>query len=138
MTNPERKGLTGEDINEEKAKQIAMEFYGEDKIEEINLNGFSESGNIPSYVFYLKLKDGDKNSNVVISISKKGGHIVSSNYNREVNAEAISNEQADEIAKNFLNSKGFPNMKETYYLKEQGILTINYAYMQNGVTIYSD
>ena len=29
-------------------------------------------------------------------------------------------------------------MKETYYLKESGIVTINYAYEQDGVTIYSD
>lgn len=28
-------------------------------------------------------------------------------------------------------------MKETYYLKESGIVTINYAYEQDGVTIYS-
>lgn len=34
--------------------------------------------------------------------------------------------------------KGFKNMKETYYLKKQGIVTINYAYEQNGVIMYPD
>ena len=29
-------------------------------------------------------------------------------------------------------------MKETYYLKEEGIVTINYAYTENGVVIYPD
>ena len=29
-------------------------------------------------------------------------------------------------------------MKETYYLKESGILTINYAYEQDGVVVYPD
>ena len=29
-------------------------------------------------------------------------------------------------------------MKETYYLKQDGIVTINYAYTQNNVVIYSD
>ena len=29
-------------------------------------------------------------------------------------------------------------MKETYYLKEGGIVTINYAYEQDGVVIYTD
>ena len=29
-------------------------------------------------------------------------------------------------------------MKETYYLKEGGVVTINYAYEQNGVTVYPD
>ena len=29
-------------------------------------------------------------------------------------------------------------MKETYYLKQEGIVTINYAYEQNGITMYPD
>ena len=72
MTNPERKGLTGEDINEEQAMKIAKDFYGEDKIEEITSNGLSENGNIPSFDFYVKLKNEEKQGNANISISKKG------------------------------------------------------------------
>lgn len=138
MTNPERKGLTGENVDEQKAMQIAKEFYGEDKVEEITSNGLSENGNIPSYDFYVKLKDEEKDGNANISISQKGGHIVLSNFNRNVEAEAISQEQANEIGKKFLAQKGFPNMKETYYLKQEGIVTINYAYEQNGITMYPD
>ena len=29
-------------------------------------------------------------------------------------------------------------MKETYYLKQEGIMTINYAYIQDGVVMYPD
>ena len=29
-------------------------------------------------------------------------------------------------------------MKETYYLKQDGIVTINYAYKQDEVTVYPD
>lgn len=137
LTSPERKGLTGDDIDEEKAHEIATTFFGQDRIEEISSNGLSENGNIPSYDFYIKIKN-EKDHTASISISKKGGHVVFLNQNRDIEAEAISNEQADEIAKKFLNEKGFPNMKETYYLKQQGILTINYAYEQNGVTMYPD
>lgn len=138
MTNPERKGLTGDDINEEQAMKIAKDFYGEDKIKEITSNGLSENGNIPSFDFYVKLKSEEKEGNANISISQKGGHVVLSNFNRNVEAETISQEQANEIGKNFLTQKGFPNMKETYYLKQEGIVTINYAYTQNDITIYSD
>ena len=60
------------------------------------------------------------------------------NYNRNIEAETVSQERANEIGKKFLNSRGFKNMKETYYLKEDGIVTINYAYNQDGVTVYSD
>ena len=137
LTSPDRKGLTGDDIDEQKAREIATTFFGQDRIEEISSNGLSENGNIPSYDFYIKIKN-EKDHTASISISKKGGHVVFLNQNRDIEAEAISNEQADEIAKKFLNEKGFPNMKETYYLKQQGILTINYAYEQNGVTMYPD
>lgn len=60
------------------------------------------------------------------------------NSNREVTAEAISQEEADQKAKEFLAQKGFPNMKETYYLKQEGIVTINYASTQEQVTMYPD
>ncbi len=137
MTNPERKGLTGEEISEEEAKKIAEEFTGKDKIKEINSNGISENANIPSYDFVVKT-DNNKDSNLWISISKKGGHIVFMNYNRNVEAETINQEKAIELGKQFLNSKGINNMKETYYTKQDGIITINYAYMQDDVIMYPD
>ena len=137
MTNPERKGLTGEDIDEEKAKQIAKDFIGENRIEEINSNGESENGNIPSYNFEIKINN-EKDSKIWIAISKKGGHIVFMNFNREVTVENISQEDANEIGKRFLNEKGFPNMKATYFTKQGGIVTINYAYQEQDVVIYSD
>ena len=61
-----------------------------------------------------------------ISISKKGGHIIYMNSNRDVNVESISQEEANEKGKKFLEEKGFSNMKETYFLKQEGIVTINY------------
>ena len=60
------------------------------------------------------------------------------NSNRDVNTEIISQEDANQKGKDFLNKHGFQNMKETYYLKRDGIVTINYAYTQNDVIIYSD
>ena len=138
MTNPERRGLTGDNIEEQTAIQRVKEYFGEDKIQEITSNGLSENGNIPSYDFYVKFKNGDSNNGANISISQKGGHVVLSNLNRNVETETISQEQANEIGKNFLAEKGFPNMKETYYLKQEGIVTINYAYVQNEVIMYPD
>ena len=141
MTSVEKKGLTGEEISEEEAKKIATDFIGNDRVGEINSNGVSEDTDIPSYDFSIKAKN-DKKEIITVSVSKKGGHIIFMNYNRNVEAESISQERADEIGKNFLNSKGFLNMKETYYLKQNGVVTINYAYNQkstNGdVVVYPD
>ncbi len=135
LTKQEKKGLTGENISEEQAVQIAKQFIGEERIKEISSLGLSENATIPVYDFSIK-NTNEQNAN--LSISQKGGHVVYYNSNREVEVEAISQEEANEKGKQFLTSKGFTNMKETYYLKQEGIVTINYAYSQDGVIIYPD
>ena len=37
-----------------------------------------------------------------------------------------------------MESRGISNVKPTYYLKQGGIVTINYAYVQDKVTVYPD
>ena len=135
LTNEEKKGLTGENIDEESAKGVVVSLLGNEKIKDISSLGLSENATIPAYTFSIKTND-DKNINV--SISKKGGHIIYMNYDREVNLEILSQEEANNKGKEFLNNHGFENMQETYYLKQDGIMTINYAYNQNGVIMYPD
>ena len=135
MTSSEKKGLTGEDIDEEVAKQKVVEFIGQENIKEIQNLGYSENATIPEYNFSVKTNSENE---ITISIAKKGGHIIYMNSNRTVNSEIISQEEANEKGKEFLNSKGLNNMKETYYLKQDGIVTINYAYTQDNVVVYSD
>ncbi len=138
MESAEKKGLTGDEIDEEKAKQIAKDFIGEDRIDGLNSNGLVENGNIQVFDFYAKIKEGDENNPLTISISKIGGHIVNMNYNRKIDVETISYEEANNIGMEFLKSREIESMRETYYLKEGGILTINYAYEQDGVVVYPD
>lgn len=135
LTSEEKKGLTGENIDEEKAKEIANEFVGKGKIKETSNLGLSENATIPAYDFSIQTNEG---RNINISISQKGGHVVYMNYDREVTSEILSQEEADKKGKEFLDQKGFPNMKETYYLKQEGIMTINYAYNQDRVVMYPD
>ncbi len=135
MTNGEPKGLTGEDIEQEGAKQKVEELIGKENIKEISDLGYSENATIPSYDFSITNQNGDT---INVSISKKGGHVVYMNSNRDVNSEVILQEEANQKGKEYLAQKGFPNMKETYYLKQEGIVTINYAYMQDNTVIYPD
>ncbi len=135
MTSGNKKGLTGDEIDEDSAKKIVEGFIGKDKIKQLSNLGLSENTDISAYDFSIKTNE---DNNINISVSKKGGHVISMNYNREVVTEVISQEDANEIGKKFLSEKGFPNMKETYYLKQSGIVTINYAYEQDGVVMYPD
>ena len=138
IESSEKKGLTGNEISEEEAKNIVKEFVRNERIEEINSNGLIENGNIVVYDFSIKIKDGDNNNPMSISISKTGGHIILMNYNREIAEEKMSQEEANNKGKEFLESRNFANMKETYYLKQGNAVTINYAYEQNGVVVYPD
>lgn len=135
LSNGEKKAVTGEEITEDEAEQKVREFLGNDKIKELSRLGLSENSNIPGYNFSIKDKE---ECNINIAISQIGGHIISMNSDRNVEDETITQEEANELGKKFLTEKGFPNMKETYFLKQDGIVTVNYAYNQNGVIMYPD
>ena len=135
MTSSEKKGLTGDEIDEETAKNKAEEFIGKDKIKNTTNNGYVENGDIAVYRFEIATNE-DKT--IGISISKKGGHVVFLNYNRDVSEEKISEKEAVQKGKEYLASKGFADMQETYYLKENGFITVNYAYKQSDVIMYAD
>lgn len=91
MESVEKKGLVGEDVTEKQAEQKAISFLGADKVEEVKMNGLIENGNIVVYDFTITVKNGDRNNPLTISVSKKGGHIVVANYNREITEEKIRN-----------------------------------------------
>ena len=135
LANGNKKAVTGKEINEDEAEQKVRAFLGNSKIKEISRLGLSENSNIPGYNFLIIDND---NHNVSVSISQIGGHIISMNSDKVVEVESITQKEANELGKKFLNEKGFLNMKETYFLKQDGIVTINYAYSQKGVVIYPD
>lgn len=134
ITKSAKVGLTGDNIDEETAKQKASELFDSNNIKEIVSYGKSE-GDINSYNFGINFND---DTTATVSISEKGGHVIYMDRNRDITAEMLSQEEADQKAKEYLEQREFKNMKETYYLKQSGIVTINYAYVQDDVIMYPD
>jgi germination protein YpeB len=132
----DKKGLTGDDISEDEAENIVRNLYSTEQIKNITRNGFIENADIPEYDFTVEFEDSDASSNV--EISKKGGHIILIDKNRDVAETKISNEEAKEIGEEFLKNLNFNNMEPTYYSIIGNIITVNYAYEQNGITVYPD
>ena len=128
-------GLVGDEISEEQAKQKAIDVIGDSNVSEINSLGYLQNVAIPVYNFEIKNINSEK---INISISKKGGYIVNMNLNREIEMEVISQNDAKQKGKEFLDRNGFENMQATYYLNQSGILTINYASVQDNVVLYPD
>ena len=133
VNKAEKVGLIGNDITEDEAKKKVEEFFGKNNIEEIESNGFIENADIQEYDFTVKLKEKDEK--ISISISKKGGHIIQTETDREIVEEKISQEEANQFGKEYLESKGFKDMKETYFMKIGNIVTINYAYEDKSVEL---
>ena len=116
------------EISEEDALLKAAEFTGESS-ENLKLLNYTE-GNMPSYTFY-----SDK---YTVSVTKKGGYVCymfTSDFAGEI---SLTYNEAIQKATEFLESKGYVSVKESYYATNDGICTINFAYYSAGITYYTD
>lgn len=138
LVTAEPRGLTGNEINIEQAKRKVADFFGSDKIKSITNTGKNNGGPIKTYGFQVSFKGAPDKQTASIDVSQKGGHIFWMIYNRPVSGKKINMDKARELGRKFLDSKGFANMKDTYYLLEDNTATINYAYQQDNVTVYPD
>lgn len=130
----EPQGISKDVVSSEDAKNKIKEIYG-DEIEYINDNGEIE-GRITLYRYQMKLKN--KENIYTIDITKQGGKLYLMLSDRNVPSANISVEDANAKGLEFLKKLGIENVKETYYLMEENMITINYAAVQNDVTLYPD
>lgn len=119
-----------EEISEAAATEAAANFSGI-AIEKLK-RGEDENGTLSSYTFSSE-EDG-----VVISITKRGGYLSYMLGSSYAGVSKLSAEEAIERGVEYLESHGINNMKESYYSINDGICTVNYAYVQNGVICYPD
>ena len=121
------------ELSKEEAAGKAAKFFGipSDRVTYVSQ---TENSVMDSYMYKCNI-DG---SDVMISLTKKGGYPVYFLKNRRVNKENIQVAEAIYKAQQFLKEKGFSDMKNSYYEKANGIATINFAYKQNDVICYSD
>ena len=129
---PKMLNNTPEISKDEAAKKLAK-FLGvqEDKMQ---FSCETENSSMASYLFNCR---GGKN-NISASITKKGGQVVYFLNDRKIHSEKLTVEQAIEKASEFLSQHGYDEMKNSYYEKNNGVATVNFAYTQNNVICYSD
>ena len=73
-----------------------------------------------------------------ISVTKQGGFIKSIIYSGLINSSDISEENAVNIASEFLEKIGYKNMSESYFSTQNNVCTISYIYEKDGVSFYPD
>ncbi len=94
-------------------------------------------GRIPAYRVELSPAGGNE-GRVLMDISKKGGKLVWLINARPVADRTLDINTARQKALDFLKSRGFGDMKATYYQRQENAATFNYAALQDGVVLYPD
>lgn len=115
-------------ITEEAAREIAAKALN-CNISELNYDT-DEYGNMPCYVYSY--------SQYTVGITKKGGYVAYVLFGGKISNNAITEENAVNIAKSYLDTIGYKNMKNSYYAIINNVCVVNFAYVDNGVICYSD
>lgn len=141
MLNGKPKGLSGGEVSEEKAANVAIDFFGKGKASDIEMfeqGEGTEKLRIPSNTFHVYMDKDRKDLASYISVSKKGGKVIWMTNPRPIGEKKLSNKQAQEKALDFLEEKGFKNMEPNYFLTYDGYTIFNFAAKEGDVTIYPD
>lgn len=92
------------------------------------------SGKLPTYSFSAAVDGGE----LYVEVTRQGGLVIELLNSRAVGEAALSRDEAVAAATDFLTSRGYPNMAQSYYIDQGNILTINFAAQQGEVICYPD
>jgi germination protein YpeB len=133
LNDREVKGLTGASINSNQAEDIFNAIFANYKLQNVKsegeTNGYLECFNV----------QGEINGDILYAqISKVGGKLIMFSYAGSCRGVNYSDDEAIQIASEFLTSIGVENMKPVWINLANNVYTINFAGEQNGVIIYGD
>lgn len=94
------------------------------------VKGSDEAGKMPSFVF--------EKDNLSVAITKNGGFLSYMMNYRKVEQAQLSSQQAMEKATAYLKKLGITNLTSTYHEIQGNICIVNYAGVENKVTLYTD
>ena len=138
----EPKGLQGEQISGDQAIEIMKSILEQTGASPKNvIVSYEIEGKIPAYSIEITMIDGSK---ATANISKQGGSLIWYLWNKESTDDVnVTMASAMSYGADFLKSIGYEDMVsthgETVYNSTTGnVITINYCYQQDGVSIYPD
>lgn len=137
MLNIKPKILSEPQITLDKAKKVAEDIIGKDKVEGISVYSDKSGETIPSYGLNVKIK-GRKDENVNIDISKNGGKVIYMLDSRDIGASKLSVKDAIQRGTKFLEEFDYKDMIPSYALRYDNIAVVNYVFVKNKVIIYPD
>ena len=120
-------------VDREGAQRALTAYLGANAVEEIR---FERESSIPveCYEFSATANGYELSAGV----TKAGGQILYLLPNADVTEVNLTDQQGVEAARAFLTSRGYGQMQESYFSRYDGILTVNFAAVQDNVTLYPD
>ncbi len=138
MTSAQPQGISGEMLTLQQAKNKVGEIFKYKNVKAITETGKNKSDTVKTYGFKVTFNGVPDEQAANVDITQKGGHIYWMLMNRPSGKAKLSIDEAKAAGKKYLEKLGYTGMTDTYYLKEDNTATINYAYKQNNVVVYSD
>lgn len=132
-------GLKSGKVSVSEAQNIARKLIGNDRIQNVTqLENNDSEESIKTYRFKVTYKNQKDDEDAEVDITQQGGQVYWMLRNRPVTDGKVTMEAARKAAEDFLKKNGFSDMKETYYMRTDGMATICYAYIQDGAKVYPD
>ena len=123
-----------EEISASRAEELAKEYFADYGVKEAKCTGETNAEQLSLYNVTLKTKDGD----MTAQLSKQGGKVVEFNSYKDCSNKNFSVERCIDIAEDFLSDLEIEGMKAVWTSENGTTFNLNFAYVQDGVVIYSD
>lgn len=119
-------------VTQEEARQAAADFLHADP-EALTLTSAGE-GVLPTYAFTIP-QDGGAG---YIEVTRQGGKTLEYFRDRAPGPAVMTADQGVELARNYLANWGYAQMEPSYHLQREGVLTVHFAPIMEGVYCYPD
>jgi germination protein YpeB len=120
------------EIGEDNARRVAAAFL------DVQEGRVGSSGRCDGTIPCWRLSANMDGEQVSVSVSVKGGQVLSVLGSRSPESSSLSAEEGVGAARRFLESRGYKNMAESYHMIRNNVITVNFAYEQDGVICYPD
>lgn len=138
LANMAAAGVHGDTISASAGKTKAAGLFGKKRASKVTFLQSNNTSPIKTHSYKVYFNSKSKDDWATVDLTQKGGMPYMMLYSRPVNAEKLSVDQAKAAGRKYLSDKGFPDMVDTYYLKQDNTAIINYAFKQGNITVYPD
>lgn len=133
LNNREIKGLNGAQIDQAHARDAFNKLFAEYGVKEVK-----NTGETVAQIECFNVEGVINGDTAFAQFSKQGGKLIMFSYAGSCNEVRCSEENAVEVAQEFLIAQGVENMKPVWINLSNNLYTINFAFEQGGVIVYSD